>query len=116
MSNSFSLRRLFKRSESEQNFSFVRHDADRDWKLLCCVFFLLNLFSVGVSVFVYKKVDDGEIFLVDKKPPTSLQTLDRFELEKTVIFFENRRVRFEALRGQSLRTNDPFVPKAKSQE
>ena len=110
MPNSFTFKRLFKRGAPEQGMVSVRHTPHRDWRILCCTFFLLNLFSVGVSVFVYKKIDDGEIFLVDKKPPTSLQTLDRFELEKTVTFLEGRKNRFEALKGRPLTTTDPFVP------
>lgn len=99
-----------------QGIVSFRHDANRDWKILCCSFLLLNLFSIGVSVFVYRKVDDGEIFLVDKKPTSSRQTLDRFELEKAVTFFENRKSRFETLKRQFLMTDDPFVPTAKLQE
>ncbi len=104
---------LFRRKASgNSRFSFGQ-DPDRDWKVLLASFFVIALVAVGMSIFVYTKVDQGEIFLVDKKEVTQPKVLDRFQLEKTVSFFESRNEDFLSLKRQPLQTLDPFIPVVK---
>ncbi len=81
--------------------------------MLLVSFFAIALVAVGMSIFVYTKVDQGEIFLVDKKEVTQPKVLDRFQLEKTVSFFESRNEDFISLKRQPLQTLDPFIPTVK---
>ncbi len=104
---------LFKRTASGRpSFSFGQ-TPDRDWKIVLNSFFFVTLIAIGVSVFVYTKVDQGEIFLVDKKEVIPPSVLDRFQLEQTVSFFESKKENFLSLKRQSLQTTDPFIPDAK---
>ena len=91
-------------------------DAHTDWEIVFFAFLALNLFAIGVSVFMYGKINKGELFLVDKKETVSVKTLNRLELEKTVSFFADKQGRFDALKRKPPLTSDPFVPGIKPKE
>ena len=107
-----SLAGLFKRARAESEGAQFGRDARKDWQIVCLVFLLLDLLAIGISVLMYQRINEGEIFLVDKKEPVSLRTLNTFELEQTVAFFDEKQARFEALTKKPLVTNDPYIPKA----
>lgn len=104
---------LFKRATLARASFLFGQNPERDWKILLGSFFLVALVAVGAGIFVYTKVDQGEIFLVDKKEVAPPKVLDRFQLEKTVSFFESKNEDFLSLKRQSLQTLDPFIPTVK---
>lgn len=108
--STISLTRFLKRARGESEAAQFGRDAHTDWRTVFFVFLALNLVSVVGSVFLYRQINQGEFFLVDKKEPAVIRTLDRFALEQTVAFFEDRRTRFDALKHRSLSTKDPFIP------
>lgn len=106
-----SLSSLFSHTRAESESAQFGRDARADWQVVVYVFLVLNVFSIGMSVFIYQHIDTGEIFLVDKKEPVSIRTVNRFELEQTVRFFEEKQARFDALKRWEFSTADPYVPK-----
>ncbi len=111
--SSTSLTSLFKRTTSGRpSFSFGQ-TPDKDWKILLGSSFLAILLAIGVSIFVYTKVNQGEIFLVDKKEVIQPKVLNRFELERTISYFESRNEDFLSLKREALQTADPFIPDLK---
>lgn len=106
----FSLRGIGKRSTTGSEAAEFGRDARSDWRTVVFTFLFLNLLSIGTSIMVYERIHQGDIFLVDKREAVSLGTLDRFALEKTVAFFEEKQERFDAIRRVPLFTPDPFVP------
>lgn len=82
-------------------------DARRDWRLVFISFLVVTALALAFSFFVYARIDKGELFLVDKEGPAPLRTLNRFELEKTVAHFEEKRGRFERLKRAPLSVSDP---------
>lgn len=100
---------LFKHARVESESAQFGRDARADWQVVCFVFLFFNFVAIGMSVFVYQQITKGELFLVDKKEHVSLRTVDRFELERTVSFFSEKKQRFEALKEHPLSTADPFV-------
>lgn len=107
------LKRLFKRQGPERESPQFGRNAHADWKVLFISCVVLNLVAIGVSVFMYGKINKGEIFLVDKKDHVSVRTVDKFELERAVSFFANKQERFEALKRQPPPAVDPFIPSIK---
>lgn len=101
------LRTLARRRGAESETGQFGRDARRDWQLLFVVFILFNLISVVFNLFVYERINKGEIFLVDKPGPPAQSTLNRFELEKTAAFFEEKRRKFESLKGAGFIIPDP---------
>ena len=100
----------FTHSRAESETAEFGRNARSDWQLVCFVFLFLNVIAIGVSVFMYQGINNGEIFLVDKKETLSAGTFDRFKLEKTVAFFEDKKARFGAFQQKPLMTIDPFIP------
>lgn len=101
-----------KRAQGESETAQFGRDARADWRRVFLVFLALNLVSVVGSVFLYRQINQGEFFLVDKKEPPVVRTLDRFALEQTVAHFEDKRTRFDALKRRPLSTKSPFIPKS----
>lgn len=82
-------------------------DARRDWQAVCFVFLLFTLVPAAFGIFVYARIDTGELFLVDKERSVVPGSVNRFELEKTVAFFEEKRQRFESLKSRPFSISDP---------
>ena len=107
---------FFKRTQSSSEAVQFGRDPSFDWRMLCVSFLVLMLGAITVSVVVYGRVDKEDIFLTEKEKPTSLLSLDKFKLERAVLFYENKRERFETLKRKPLSTVDPFIPQARARE
>lgn len=101
------LRTLARRRGTESETAQFGRDARRDWQAVFITFLVLNLAALAFNLFVYTQIDQGEIFLVDKREPVTLRTLNRFDLEKTVAFFEEKQRRFDALKNRPFSIPDP---------
>ena len=102
---------LFRRTHSESEAAQFGRDARSDWQIVCFIFLFLNIAFIGMSVFVYRQINKGELFLVDKKEAVSVRSLDRYELERTVRYFEEKQSRFDLIQQKPFSTADPFVPR-----
>ncbi len=111
-----SLKCIFTRGGAKRGSLSFGHGAGADWEILFFGFLILCVIAVSVSVFMYGKIDKGEIFLVDKKEPVVVKTLDKFQLEKTISYFADKQEGFDALKRDALPTVDPFVPSSKSKK
>ena len=107
---------LFKRTAAESETAQFGRDARADWKMLCFAFLILTVCMVGVSVFVYAKINKGELFLVDKKTTVSLKMFDTFKLEQTISYFSDKKKRFESLQEKGISTFDPYIPKPEAKK
>lgn len=101
------LRGFIKPRAVESEAAQFGRDARRDWQAVFIAFLLLNLVSVALNLFVYERINKGEFFLVDKQEPVTVGTVNRFDLEKTVSFFEEKRRKFESLKAKPLSIPDP---------
>ncbi len=112
-----SLGSLFKRTVTESETAQFGRDARTDWKTLCFSFLLFTVCTVGVSVFVYAKINKGELFLMDnKKTPASLKMFDTFKLKQTIFYFGEKQARFETLKKKGISTTDPYIPKVSTRK
>ena len=105
-----SLRIRFKRGKPQSAAVQFGRDPRTDWRIACLAFLILALLAVALNLLVYDKVSRGEIFRSDEKRPAPPRTLNRFELEQTVLFYKKRHERFEALMRTPLSASDPFIP------
>ncbi len=58
---------------------------------------------------MYGRVENENIFLSEKKESAASLPLDRFKLERTVLFYEKKQEQFNALKQKPLSTADPYV-------
>ncbi len=106
-----SLRSLFSHKTAQGKSATFGGDPRTDWQIVFCVFTLINIALLCINVYIYQKIDQGDIFLVDKKESVSGRTLDRFGLERTITYFEGKQERFDALLRRGPSTADPFIPR-----
>lgn len=85
-------------------------DPRRDWRFVFLLFIACNLLSIAFAVYLYAGINEGEIFLVEKKDTVPVATIDRAELQKTVSFFEERAERLKEFNRKGLSTPDPYTP------
>lgn len=111
-----SLRARFKSASAPSEAAQFGRDPRADWRIVCLSFLILTLLAVSVNLFIYEKISNGEIFRSTETRPAPLRALNRFELEQTVLFYENKHERFDELRRAPLEASDPFVPEAKPRE
>lgn len=76
--------------------------ARRDWRALCIAFLVLNAASVAFSFYLYRSINQGELFLVDRKEPVSSSAFDRRNLDEVVARLEERERKFNALKAAPL--------------
>ena len=105
--------RFGRRRGNESEAAQFGRDARSDWQCIFITFLVINLVSFVGNVFVYRQINNGEIFLVPKKEPISLRVLDRNELKETIQFFESKKARFEALQTAPLIVSGPGPARSK---
>ncbi len=109
-SKKLSLSNPFKHKETSSEATEFGRNARADWQVICISFLVLVLVAVAASAVMYDRINKEEIFRVVHKEPVSLRSLDRLELERTTLYYEKKRERFEALKRRPLSTLDPFIP------
>lgn len=72
-------------------------NAYRDWRWLLVVFFVLLIVVVGINVYIFMKINRGEIFQSDKTATAQAETIDRDRLKQTIDYYTARAEHFEAL-------------------
>lgn len=77
-------------------------NAQRDWRTLCTALLVLNAASVAFSFYLYRSINQGELFLVDRKESVSSLAFDQKKLEEVVMRLEERERKFNALKTMSL--------------
>jgi hypothetical protein len=75
-----------------------------DWRIIFTVAALVALLGIAVNVFIFIKIDKGEIFVVDNLATEGGNTLDVAELEETVNYYQNKQAVFENLLRSSSTT------------
>jgi len=61
------------------------------WKWIIIILFTLATLIISLSLFMFWKISHGEFFLTFVPADTTVETIDRQKLDKTVQFFETRR-------------------------
>jgi len=89
----------------------VGRDARSDWQLMVTVFIVVNLISSVINIFVYHRINRGEIFLVPKHEPVSARVINHAELREAADFLTKKRETFELLRKTPLIIPGPGTPK-----
>lgn len=101
------VRGLIPRRRAESVTAQFGRDARADWQLVFIVFLLINLILFTGNAFVYRQVNDGEIFQLPKREALLLQVLSREELRGAINFFDTKKQRLEELRVKPLNIAGP---------
>ncbi|KKQ82936.1 MAG: hypothetical protein UT07_C0014G0012 [Parcubacteria group bacterium GW2011_GWB1_38_8] len=91
--------------------SFVKLDSNPeiDWKIIFISTAILVIITIISSVYMFIKIDKGEIFLVKKMGDDKTRTLDISILRETVSYYQNKAIEFERLKSKRVSTVDPSL-------
>lgn len=98
-------------------FSLKRHGSflgfgtgpQSDWKVIFGFSFLLTLFVIGMSIFVFTEIDKGEIFVIKKPEPQEMASLDVDRLRRAALYYEERAKQLEEIRLNPALAVDPSL-------
>ncbi|MBI2086747.1 MAG: hypothetical protein HYT69_01070 [Candidatus Zambryskibacteria bacterium] len=90
------------------NFPKLGKNSENDWKIIFSSATTLVVLFVFLSIFVFIKIDKGEIFLVERLSEEE-DTLDIAALKETVSYYENRALEFENIKNTTTPAVDPSL-------
>ena len=79
----------------------------RDWVIMISIFVLVNLISAAVGLYLFVKINSGEIFFVEQRETQPSRTIDKNELKQVIETYEAKR---EALQDLFLKRPSVIDP------
>lgn len=101
----FSNLKLPKRREYRTISSKARHD----WKLIIVLFIFASLFAISWDVYLFWKINDGSIFENNQEAPPRTKIVSKRNLEDTVKYFNESKVRLDDLLNNKPNAIDPSL-------
>lgn len=65
------------------------------WEIILISFLILNIFVLGFSVYIFLKINEGGIFLVEQSQEVRVDTIDRGALKELIESFNIKEALFE---------------------
>lgn len=82
---------------------------EADWKIILISTMILAVLVIALSVFVFIKVDKGEIFVVERSVDKEEKALDISLLRETVLYYQNKALEFERIKNSVTLIVDPSL-------
>jgi hypothetical protein len=82
---------------------------ESDWKKLLVITIALSVLVSALNIFMYIRVDRGEIFEIYGETGEEVPKLDIEELKKTTDYYESKASEFEKIKSGSSGSADPSV-------
>lgn len=82
---------------------------EADWKIILISTIILTVLVIALSVFLFIKVDKGEIFMVEKSVGQKEKALNISLLKETVFYYQNKALEFERIKSSVTPTADPSL-------
>lgn len=82
---------------------------EADWKIIFISAVLLIILAIASSVFIFVKIDKGEVFALDKSLERKGETLNISLLRETVSYYQNKASEFEKIKNTKVSAVDPSL-------
>lgn len=79
----------------------------RHWEIILVGFIMLNVVILGLCVYLFLQVNEGNIFLVEQSQQVRVESIDRGRLEELLTSFEVRDSLFGLRKNTPIRIDDP---------
>ncbi|MFA6552668.1 MAG: hypothetical protein WCT19_04185 [Candidatus Paceibacterota bacterium] len=93
---------------SGKKLLFFSGDPYKDWKKVVAFFIILNLLTLGVCVYLFNGINQGDFFKVSKKSEVRIGAIKREALNTALEFFTTRNAMFEGLKKTDVMA-DPLL-------
>ena len=77
---------------------------EADWKIILISTVVLTVLVVTLSVLIFIKVNERELFMVEQLEEEKGQTLDTLLLRKTVLYYQNKALEFDRIKNAGTST------------
>ena len=77
---------------------------EADWKIILISTVVLTVLVVTLSVLIFIKVNERELFMVEQLEEEKGQTLDTLLLRKTVLYYQNKALEFDRIKNAGAST------------
>ena len=82
---------------------------EADWKIIFISALILAVSVIALSVFIFIKIDKGEIFVVERSLDQGEKTLDIFLLKETVSYYQGKAREFDRIKSLVVPAKDPSL-------
>lgn len=82
---------------------------EADWKIIIVSIVVLVILVIILSVFIFIKIDKGEIFAIEQPIEQGEKALDANLLRETVTYYQNKKLEFESIRDLTASSSDPSL-------
>jgi hypothetical protein len=82
---------------------------EADWKIILVSTLILTVLVIALSVFIFIKIDKGEIFVVERPAGEGEKNLDVSLLKETVSYYRAKALEFERIKGLVIPAIDPSL-------
>lgn len=103
------LGRFKKISFKKKEFVNLSSKAAYDWKIMLILFFLMGILIAGLNIFLFLKINRGDIFRSDGSQEASEASIDKEELNKIITLFANKEINLNLLREEKRASFDPSL-------
>ncbi len=80
---------------------------ERDWKIIFVIAVLFFVAQVAFNGYIFWSVKEGNIFNSQTKIEDHIPEILVKQLEKNISFFESKKIRFDQIKQDGLKTVDP---------
>jgi hypothetical protein len=80
---------------------------NNDWTVLSVLFGILMLSAAIFGIYVFVKVGEGDLFIVERTEAPHSTTLNQTLLTETLQFYRDRAIRFDSIKAIEATVPDP---------
>ena len=82
---------------------------DADWKIIFISTTILAILVIALSVFMFIKINRGEIFVIERSVEQGEKPFDTSLLRETVLYYQNKTLEFEKIKSSVTPATDPSL-------
>jgi hypothetical protein len=82
---------------------------EADWKIIFISTVVLVTTVIVLSIFIFIKIDKGEIFVIERLPDQGEKILNLSLLKETVSYYQNKAIEFERIKNSASPSADPSL-------
>lgn len=82
---------------------------ETDWKIIFNTTIVLSVLVIVLNIFIFIKIDKGEIFATEKTLNEQEQALNLVLLNETISYYKDKAIEFERIKNSKQLVADPSL-------
>jgi len=93
----------------KKEFANLSSKAAYDWKIMLILFFLMVVLIAGLNIFLFLKINSGDIFISNGTREASEASINKEDLNRVITLFADKTINLEILRKEKRASFDPSL-------